>query len=141
MQEEKHISAIKEVDRTVEDALKGSILDHQRRLTSMISIGIQHLIELYFHRLHIIKPGAYVKHEWFRMSEKNTKLRLSSIITNDFDKIPQLAEILAIAREIEKDRNEILYGASLKDDAILRNKIDEFLEIKKIIEKETGEVT
>ena len=27
----------------------------------MISLGVQHAIELYFHRLHMIKPGTQVK--------------------------------------------------------------------------------
>ena len=133
MQDEKHEEALKEVDSTIEDALKGNTLDHQRRIAAMTSIGIQHAIELYFHKLHVMKPGASLKHEWFKLNEKNVKLRLSSAVTKKLDEIPNILEILSIAREIEKDRNELVYGAPLKDDKILREKIDSFLEIKKII--------
>ena len=71
MQDEKHEEALKEVDSTIEDALKGNTLDHQRRIAAMTSIGIQHAIELYFHKLHVMKPGASLKHEWFKLNEKN----------------------------------------------------------------------
>lgn len=133
MQEEKHNEALREVDKTVEEALKGNLLDHQRRLMSMISLGVQHSVEMYFHRLHVIKPGAFVKHEWFKMGDKNTRQGISAIVTKRIDEIPNILEILSLAREIENDRNEIVYGAPLKDDEILRNKIDQFLEIKKLL--------
>ncbi len=134
MQEEKHIEALKEVEDTIGEALKGNLLDYQRRIMFMISLGTQHLIELYFHRLHIIKPGAQVKHEWFKMGDKNASFRLSAVLTKKLDEIPNILEIISVAREVEKDRNEIVYGAPLKDDAVLRSKISEFLEIKKLVE-------
>jgi len=134
MQEEKHAEALKEVEDTIDEALKGNLLDYQRRLMLMVSLGLQHLIELYFHRLHIIKPGAQVKHEWFKMGDKNATLRLSAVLTKKIDEIPNIMEIISVAREIEKERNEIVYGAPLKDDAVLRSKISEFLEIKKLVE-------
>ena len=139
MQEDKHVDALKEAEDTIEEALKGNLLDYQRRVMFMISLGLQHAIELYFHRLRIIKPGAQVKHEWFKMGDKNVKLRLSAILTKKLDEIPNILEILSIAREIEKARNEIVYGAPLKDDEVLRNKIDEFLEIRKLLKVDENE--
>ena len=62
MQKEKHEDALKEVESTIEEALKGNLLDYQRRVASMTSLGVQHIIELYFHKLHVIKPGAALKH-------------------------------------------------------------------------------
>ncbi len=105
----------------------------------MISLGVQHSIELYLHKLHVIKPGAFLKHEWFKMSEKNARLRLSAVVTKKLDEIPNIAEILLLAKEIERDRNEIVYGAPLKNDEILRDKIDHFLEIKKLLKGEEHE--
>ena len=134
MQEEKHEDALNEVIDTIDESLKGNMLNYQRRLMFMISIGSQHLLELYLHRLHVIKPGAQIKHEWFKLNDKNIKSRLSLIITKKFDEIPNINEILSLARSIEKDRNDIVYGAPLKDDVILRDKIDHFLEIKKLVE-------
>ncbi len=139
MQNEKHEDALKEVENTIEEALKENILEHQRRIASMTSLGIQHIIELYFHKLNVMKPGASLKHEWFKLSEKNIRLRLSAVVTKKLDEIPRVLEILSIAREIEKDRNDLVYGAPLKDDKILRDKIDDFLEIKKIIAEESEE--
>lgn len=132
MQEEKHEEALKEVEATIAEALKGNVLEHQRRLMFMISLGAQHAIELYFHRLRIIVPGATVKHEWFKMGERNLRLRLSAILTKTIDDIPNIRDIMAIAKGIENDRNDIVYGAPLKDDAVLRAKINDFLEIKKL---------
>ena len=107
----------------------------------MISLGVQHSIELYFHKLRIIKPGAYVKHEWFKMGDRNARLKLSAVVTKNLEEIPDITEILSIARGIESDRNEIVYGAPLKDDEILRSKIDQFLEIKKLTKGEENEQT
>ncbi len=141
MQEEKHEDALKETEDTIKEALEGDMLDYQRRLMFMLSLGIQHAIELYLHRLRAIKPGANVKHEWFKLGDRNARLRLSAIVTKRIDEIPNILEILSIAREIESDRNEIVYGAPLNDDEILRNKIDRFLEIKKLTKgEENGQV-
>ena len=69
-----------------------------------------------------------------KMGDKNATLRLSAVLTKKIDEIPNIMEIISVAREIEKERNEIVYGAPLKDDAVLRSKISEFLEIKKLVE-------
>jgi len=141
MQEEKYLDALKETDITIKEALGGNMLDHQRRLMSMISLGVQHSIELYFHKLRVIKPGAFVKHEWFRMGDKNARQKLSIILTKKIDEIPNIPEIISLAREIESDRNDIVYGAPLNDDKILRDKIDSFLELKKLAKGEENEQT
>jgi len=136
MRIEKHKEILKEVDATIEEALndKNGILNHQRRIASMTSIGMQQLIEIYFHKLNIIKPGAQVKHEWFKMEDKKLRLKLSAVLTTNFSQIPEIAEINAIAYKIETDRNDLIYGAPLKDGKKLREKIDDFLDLKNIIE-------
>src|SRR3989338_383330 len=141
MQEEKYLDALKETDITIKEALGGNMLDDQRRLMSMISLGVQHSIELYFHKLRVIKPGAFVKHEWFRMGDKNARQKISIILTKKIDEIPNIPEIISLAREIESDRNDIVYGAPLNDDKILRDKIDSFLELKKLAKGEENEQT
>ena len=140
MQESKHTEAIREVMQTIDEALSSKdILIFQRRLASMISLGLQHIVEIHLHRLNVIKPGAYVKHDWFFMGDRNLKTKFSTIISKPYEKIKNINEIVSLARSIEADRNEILYGAPLADGKRLREKIDCFLEIKKIIE-ETGEI-
>ncbi len=142
MQIEKHLEALKEVDRALDSALNDpeGLLGHQRRIASMTSLGMQQLVETYFHKLNIIKPGAQVKHEWFKMEERNLKNRLSPILTKNVNTIPRIAELLYLAGKIESDRNELLYGTPLKDDKELKEKIDTFLELKKIIVDETGDL-
>jgi len=137
MNMEKHKEAMEEVYETINDALNDTkgLLKHQRRIASMASLGMQHLIEMYFHKQNIIKPGAHVKHEWFRMGERNLRLKLSSILASNASSAEKIAEIIPMAYRIESDRNEIMYGAPLEDDSKLREKIDTFLEIKNLIEK------
>src|SRR3989338_2397885 len=140
MQESKHADAIKETMRTIDEALKGkNILDFQRRLASMLSVGLQHLVELYLHRLYVIKTGAFVKHEWFLMGDKNLKAKFSAILTQPYEEIENINEIASLARDIEGDRNELLYGSPIGDENRLKEKIGSFLEIKKIVEK-TGDI-
>jgi hypothetical protein len=140
MQEEKHSDALREVMKTIDDALKSSnILEHKRRLTSMLSIGVQHIVELYLHRLNVIKPGAQVKHEWFRLGDNNIIIKFNGITTKPYDNIRHLSEMTALANKIEINRNEMLYGSPRVTKDMLLEKIDYFLEIKKIVE-ETGDV-
>ena len=140
MQEEKHVEALREVMATIDEALSNkNILQYQRRLIALLSIGLQHIIEIYLHRLKVINPGAQIKHNWFAQGERNIRLKFAAILTKPYDRIPEIHEIISLARNIEMDRNDILYGSPLVDDEKLKEKIDCFLEIKKIVEK-TGEI-
>ena len=134
MKTEKHLEVLREVEETIEEALEsGNILDYQRRLATMLSLGMQQMIELFLHKHKAIKPGTQVKHEWFRMGSRNLNTRLSSVLTTEMEKVPGLGEIVELAKTIEEDRNELVYGSPLDDDEILREKIDAFLEIKKMV--------
>ncbi|MBI5332054.1 MAG: hypothetical protein HZB65_00615 [Candidatus Aenigmarchaeota archaeon] len=142
MKEEKHIEALQEVRETIEEALKDQrgVLPRQRRIAAMLSLGVANIIELYFHRLHIIKPGTQIKHNWFKSEEKSLKLRLSGILTKSLDQIEEIHHVLQLAHEIERERDEMVYGAPLDKDSSLKEKIDLFLELKKIIENIVGEI-
>ncbi len=135
MKVEKHLEALKEVDETVEEALKTqSILSYQRRLSAMLSLGAQQLVEIYLHRLKVIRPGTQIKHEWFGLGERNLTVKLSAILTTDMGKIPGLWEILSLAKVVESERDDLLYGSPLSDESMLREKIDAYLELKKMVE-------
>ena len=135
MRTEKHLEILKEVEETIKEALDAeNILSHQRRLVTMLSLGAQQLIEIYFHEQGVIKPGTQVKHEWFVMGERNLSVKLSAILTKEIKNIPNLREILALAKIIETGRNDLIYGSPLADEKDLRGKVDAFLEIKKIID-------
>ena len=142
MHEEKHTAALVEVREAIEEALKDprGLLPRQRRLMAALSLGMQHLVEIWLHKSGAIKPGACVKHDWFQAEERRLKLRLTGIMTKSLDRIGGAEKILALAREIESGRNDIVYGAPLGGDSLLREKLDCFLELKAAIEKETGDV-
>lgn len=138
MNVEKHEETLKEVMVTIEDALNSKDIKlHQRRLVAMISLGVQQIIEYYFHKLSIIKPGAQIKHNWFASNIDKVKIKLEAILTIKLSKIKNLDEILILAKKIEEDRNDLVYGSPVRSDKILREKINLFLEIKQLIENET----
>ncbi len=139
MRIEKHIESLTEVIDEIQTALQDpkGLQAHQRRLALMLSVGISDLIELYFHRLGIMKPGAKIKHNWLK--RKDIKDRLKRQITGDITKVEKIDEIIEMSKKIENDRNDMAYGSPLNDEILLKQKIDEFLEIKKIIENITGE--
>ncbi|MEA3458898.1 MAG: hypothetical protein U9R21_09520 [Candidatus Thermoplasmatota archaeon] len=136
---EKHIESLKEVIDEIQTALQDpqGLQVHQRRLAFMLSVGIADLLELYFHKLGIMKPGAKIKHNWLKRND--IKERLERQISGDITKIEELDEIIEKCKTIERERNDIAYGLPLNDEIMLKQKIDEFLEIKEIIENMTGE--
>lgn len=139
MRPAKHIESLEEVLNEITVALEdpGGLRKHQRRLAMMLSLGIADLVEIYFHRLGIMKPGSRIKHDWFRKKDLRERLRRQT--TGNLDGVEGLEEILERCRGIEESRNDIAYGSPLEDEGILREKIDEFLEIKDIIEEATGD--
>ena len=138
MKIEKHEDALKEVYQTIDQALNDpkGLLSYQRRIASMTSMGMQQIVEMYFHKLNIIKPGTQLKHEWFKLDEKNINNKLSPTLTKKLEEIPKINEILFLSRKIESDRNDLVYGAPLENDKILKEKIDVFLELKNLIIEE-----
>ena len=141
MNPEKHQETLVEVFDTIEKALKDErgLLVHQRRLMAMISLGASQLVELYFHKLRIIKPGSQIKHDWFGSSERKLRLRLQPLLTKPIDGVDRIDEVIGYASKIEGRRNEIVYGAPLEGDKELREKIDLFISLKETVEELTGE--
>ena len=140
MRLEKHIAAIKEVDDEIESSLsdEGGLSTHQRRLAFMISLGIAELIEIYFHRLKIMKEGSRVKHEWLK--KRKAKDHLSNQVTAPIDNISRINEILRISSIIEEKRNELAYSSPIDEESILKETINRYLDIKNIIEQEVGDI-
>lgn len=139
MRVEKHLESLREVLDEIESSMEDprGLQSHQRRLAVMLSLGVTDLVEMYFHKSGIMKQGARLKHSWFK--KKDVKKRLGRQITGDLGKITNLDEILDRCRDIENSRNDLAYGSPLEDTKFLKEKIDEFFEIKDIIEDEIGE--
>lgn len=141
MQEEKHVSALKEVNAYIDESLKNANLtQRQRLLMTALSLGMQHVVELWLHKARAIKPGASVKHEFFKSEERRLKLKLTGMLTKNISILKNADAILSIAREIERNRDDIVYGAPLPNDRALREKIDYFFELKKAIKEAVGDI-
>ncbi len=142
MQEEKHLAAIKEVSESLEDAIKDprGLLKRQRLVMAAMSLGMQHIIEMWLHKSGAIKPGSIIKHEIFKSEEKRLKVKLAGLLTKDIRILKNSGKILEFAREIERNRDDIIYGAPLRNDSILREKLDYFFELKKAVKESVGEI-
>lgn len=131
MRLEKHEEGLKEVLNEIESALEDArgLASHQRRLAMMLSLGICELIEIYFHKLGIMKSSARIKHGMFRKS--NMETLLSNQITSPLKTVKNIERILEIAVSIENSRDDIAYGSPLDEEKLLKEKIDEFLDAQK----------
>lgn len=140
MRVEKHAEALREVEDEIKAAMEDSegLIKHQRRLALMISLGIAELVEIYFHKLGIIKEGSRIKHEWFK--RKTIKEMLSNQIVRSIDSVKRIDEIVSISNRVEERRNDLAYSSPLDEDEILREEINSYFEVKAIIEKEVGDI-
>ncbi len=139
MEVKKHLEILREVLDEVKAAKQDSrgILNHQRRLALMLSVGICELIELYFHKLGFIKSGSRIKHDWFR--QKRIKEKLEEQLITSIDSVPQIDLIIGLAASIENSRDNLAYSSPLQDEKVLQEKISQFLELKRIIEQQVGD--
>lgn len=140
MRLEKHLESLKEVLDEISLALNDSrgLASHQRRLALMLSVGICDLIEVYFHKLNIIKEGSKIKHDWFR--QKRVKEKLEQQIICPISQIKKIDDLLMLVVSIEEARDDLAYGSPVKEENLLAGKINQFLELKKIVEQEVGDL-
>ncbi len=141
MKKEKHVESINEVLDEIESALKDprGLSIHQRRIAVMTSIGVADLIELYLHKLDVIKVGAKIQHQWFQRTPNAIKEIISKQIVSPIENIEDINLLIHEANKLEKNRNDLAYGSPIGDEKILLNQINEFLKFKKIIESKTKE--
>lgn len=140
MKLEKHITALQEVMDEIQMSLEDprGLVAHQRRLATMLSIGTCELIEIYFHKLGIMKGGGRIKHTILR--GKGIEEQLSNQIISTLSNIKNIDAIITIAKTIEAERDNMAYGSPQPHEQLLKAKIEDFLELKRIIEKEIGDV-
>ncbi|MBL7206774.1 MAG: hypothetical protein ISS36_04210 [Candidatus Aenigmarchaeota archaeon] len=140
MKIEKHLEALREVEDEINSSLEDpdGLIKHQRRLAFMISMGIAELIEIYFHRLDIMKEGSRIKHEWLK--KKSIKDILSNQIVKPINSVECIDKIFSISKEIEDKRNDLAYSSPLEEEDILKEEINQYFQIKKIVEKIVGDL-
>lgn len=140
MKLEKHITALQEVMDEIQMSLEDprGLVVHQRRLATMLSIGTCKLIEIYFHKLGIMKGGGRIKYTILR--RKGIEEQLSNQIISTLSNIKNIDAIITIAKTIEAERDNMAYGSPQPHEQLLKAKIEDFLELKRIIEKEIGDI-
>ena len=140
MRLEKHRNALQEVMDEIQTSLEDpkGLVAHQRRLATMLSIGTCELIEIYFHKLGVMKGGGRIKHTMFR--RKDSEDRLSNQIITSLTNIKNIDVIIGLAKIIEAERDNIAYGSPQPHEQLLKAKIEDFLELKRIIEEGTGDI-
>lgn len=131
MKEEKHGEVLKEVLEEIETAIKDvrGLSPHQRRLAFVLSLGTATLIELYFHKLDIIKEGARINHLWLKKKKEKVKEALQKQMVCPLDSVKNLDLLLDLAITLEEKRDDLAYGASSSEE-ILRQKINLFFKLK-----------
>jgi hypothetical protein len=133
MKSEKHEETLKEVEEEIDSAIKDKrgLLPHQRRLAFSISLGMSEIIELYFHKLSIIKEGSKINHLWFKKKLINVKERLQQQLVSPIDSITEIDKIIETAIKIEEKRDDLAYGVPATE-KVLQEKINLFLELRRI---------
>lgn len=131
MKEEKHYETLNEVLEEIETALRDprGLKSHQRRLAFSLSLGASTLIELYFHKLNILKEGSKINHLWFKRKKDNVLISLQSQITSPIASLPNIDKIITLAINIEEKRDDLAYGAPAKEE-ILQEKINTFFKLR-----------
>lgn len=134
MKKEKHEEILKEVDEEIKSALEDNrgLLSHQRRLVFMLSLGAENLLELYFHKLSIIKGGSKLDHRWFKRKKENIYENLQNQIIIDIKKVEKIDKIVDLIVKIEEKRDELVYGTPTGEET-LQDKINLYLELKEVL--------
>jgi len=135
MKAEKHEESLKEVEEEIESSLKDSrgLVPHQRRLAFSISLGMTNVIELYLHKLDVIKEGSKINHLWFKKRKENVLEMIQNQIIPPVNSIKNIEKIIEIAIKIEEKRDDLVYGVPTRED-ILQEKINLFLDLRRICE-------
>lgn len=134
MKSEKHNEALREVLDEIEVSLKDKrgLLAHQRRLAFSLSLGAANLLELYFHKLDIIKEGSSINHLWLKRKRERVIEQLPKQIVTPIDTVANIDKIIDIIIEIEKRRDDLAYGVP-STEKILQQKINLFFELRKFV--------
>jgi len=141
MRYEKHLKTNKEVIDEIKSAMEDSrgISFHQRRLVFMLSLGAANLIEIYLHKQLVIKPGGKIEHQWFKSKKETINNKIEQQLIGPIDALGRMDALVRIAQSLERNRNDLTYGAPVKDEKLLLDRVNKFLELKKLVEAEINE--
>ena len=128
MKAEEHEKAYEEHKRNIDRVIEEGIEENQRNLAYNVSQGSVELFAILLHKLNLIQgSGDQFDHRVFK-----SKGLLDKKIHFDF---PEKKKILELMKKIEDERNALCYG-SRKTAERIKNAIENFNELRKIINKE-----
>lgn len=127
---------VDEISDEIEAALKDKrgLVAHQKRLVFCISSGAIELLENYLKGENVLKQGVRLNHQWFKKKKENVKKILAEKITSSLDSLGKLDTIIDRVYNIESRRNELIYGKKVSEE-LLKNLIEHYLELKRVVEK------
>lgn len=133
MKKEKHEEILKEVLDEIDAAIKDKrgLVAHQRRLAFSLSLGAANLLELFFHKIDVIKEGSKINHMWFKKNKENVLERLQKQITSPANSLENMDNIIEIMIKIEEKRDDLAYGAPATEE-ILQEKINLFFKLREV---------
>lgn len=134
MLKDKHEEILKEVLDEIKIALgsKEGLLTHQRRLAFSLSLGAETILELYLHKLNIMKEGSKIDHRWFKKKEERILEKLQNQITSPVEAIDGINKVIKLICKIEEKRDDLAYGASATEE-LLQEKVNLFFELKRLL--------
>ena len=94
-------------------------------------MGAVTLLEIYLHKLDVMKEGTKIDHTWFKKKKESIVEHLQRQITTQINSINDLDKIIDIMMDIENKRNDLAYGAPATE-KILQEKINLFFKLKEI---------
>jgi len=134
MRQEKHQEVLNEVLDEIESALNDErgLVSHQRRLAFSLSLGAITILEIYFHKLDVLKESSKINHIWFKRKKETIFEYLSNQIVSPIKNIENLDKIVDLITKIEEKRDDLAYG-SPSSEGVLQEKINLFFELKKLV--------
>ena len=133
MKEEKHNEILQEVLDEIESASKDKrgLISHQRRLAFSLSLGAVTILEIYLHKLNVIKESSKINHIWFKRKKRTILEYLQNQITSSINSIENMQEIISLIIKIEEKRDDLAYGSPSTEENI-QEKINLFFKLKNL---------
>ena len=133
MKEEKHNEILQEVLDEIESASKDKrgLVSHQRRLAFSLSLGAVTILEIYLHKLNVIKESSKINHIWFKRKKQTILEYLQNQITSPINSIENMQEIISLIIKIEEKRDDLAYGSPSTEENI-QEKINLFFKLKNL---------
>ncbi len=128
---ESHKESARSFVNDIEEKLRSEkIVERQKLVGFACSEASCDLLAILLHKKNLIDPGFNVNHRLFS-SIKRAKLKF------DFE-FPSKDTLIRLMVNQEEYRNNLCYGKPKKSHVVIKG-VENFFEIKRIIEKETGE--